>query len=91
VHSDGLGQNFYDCVALNTHNAAQAMEACIAYAGTAANCSDLWTCPMYSGTTFVCEGAGGTTCDTSCWAYGGTISGNVTSCGGCNIKQGTWN
>jgi hypothetical protein len=46
---------------------------------------------MYPSTTFVCEGAGGTTCDTYCWAYGGTISGQVTSCGGCTIKVGNWN
>jgi hypothetical protein len=96
VHNDGLGQNFYDCVALNTHNSGEAMAACIAYAlsigKTAADCSDGWGCPMYPSTTFVCQGAGGTSCDTDCWGYGSTASGWVTSCTvGCNVKQGTWN
>ena len=47
THSNGLGQNFYDCVAQGTHDQTQATKACTAYT------SNMNVCLMYS-----CMGGG---------------------------------
>lgn len=81
IHSNGLGQNFFDCAPLGTYNVTQAMEACQAYIAvnpTAGTC-----------TTFICSGSSelivGTTSSTNCasWAYSGSNVGHVFQ--GCNF------
>jgi hypothetical protein len=96
THSDGLGQSYYDCNPLSTHNTSQALEACTAYAQStghsASNCSDQWQCPAEGNATMVCYSTtGGATCSTFCWSYSGTSAGWVTSCADCTASVGTWN
>jgi hypothetical protein len=68
-HSNGLGQFFFDCVALGTYDATQAAEAAAAWSSTGADTS-----------SFPC---GGTTCyarqTTQCavWCYNGADAGKV--------------
>jgi hypothetical protein len=98
--SIGLGQSWYDCVALNTYNVTQATAACYARFGAAGNCTADPSCG--SGGTKVTQP---TVCNfpstgcTTCWSYG-TIAGNypttagtITSCA-CTAtvsSLGTWN
>jgi hypothetical protein len=90
-----VGQSFYDCNALGTHTDPSAMAACTAYAltqgGSAANCSDGWTCPVNSATAVCYGNTSGTTCTKFCWYYLGSSIGTVTSCSACDISAGTWN
>lgn len=62
-HSNGVGDNWYDCVALNTYDQTQAMAACQA-AGNS-NCYDTY-CIGYTGSGLVC---GGTNAQCTCWWY----------------------
>jgi hypothetical protein len=72
MHSNGLGQSFYDCLPLGTITMAQAFEACLALTGDAGACAnDPVTC-----------GAGDQVCttassDCACWRYNGTNAGKV--------------
>jgi len=52
AHSNGLGQNFYDCSSLGTYTQASAIEACAAFSGSSASCC--------SGTFWANYVAGGT-------------------------------
>jgi Cys-rich repeat protein len=96
-HADGLGQNYYDCTALNTFNGSQALEACTAYAiaqgKTVSNCSDGWTCTSLPSVTSVCYSnvAGSNSCDTDCWQENGGHGGWVVTCADCTTRIGTWN
>jgi hypothetical protein len=82
THSNGVGQSFYDCGALGTHNAASATEACEAFAGAGACkgstvcCNGLLGLCVAVGTTdeSVCGTAGGVS---HCWQYSGTNAGTV--------------
>src|ERR1019366_3861542 len=77
IHSNGVGQNYYDCNNLytpspNTFTPIAATEACTAWAisqgKTAAACSDGWKCS--GGSPTVCYSTdGGNTCATYCWGY----------------------
>ena len=69
------GQNFYDCVALNTYNATQALKACAAYTGNAALCTDYGeVCDTdgdifnFPDTSIVCADG---VADCACWSYDG--------------------
>jgi hypothetical protein len=71
VHANGLGQNFFDCTPLGTHNAAQAMEACVAYTGNSLQCR----AAMCGDTPVVCSSESATSC--ACWAFLGAGAGHV--------------
>jgi hypothetical protein len=102
IHSDGVGQNYYDCNNLYTtspsctYTATEALAACAAYAtsvgGSASNCSDGWAC---SGQAWkmVCYSANGKTCGGYCWGYTcGHDAGWVTTCSSCpEAQSATWN
>ncbi len=90
AHSDGVGQNYYDCNGLYTGAAcsdAAAIEACTAYAisigGSAAGCSDGWGCCVGKncnpGPPFtVCYSVNGTSPSGNyCWGYNDGSSGNL--------------
>jgi hypothetical protein len=92
THSDGVGQSYYDCNPLGTYSSVTAIEACTAYAnsvgGSAANCSDGWTC---TGDTIadVCYGnTAGTVCSTYCWGYAGAEASFVYTCACPDAKAG---
>jgi hypothetical protein len=95
THADGVGQNYYDCNALNTHNSNQALEACTAYAisqsKSATNCTDGWMCSSLGATPYVCFSADGFSCTNYCWQYTGAEAGWVNSCTNCTVKSGQWN
>jgi hypothetical protein len=91
--SIGLGDSWYDCVAVGTDNVTQATAACVAWKG-AGQCSGGWTCG--TGLHVVAQD---TICDnacTMCWSYataGGTYpttAGTVTDCGCPGTVLGTW-
>ncbi|HET9304817.1 MAG TPA: DNRLRE domain-containing protein [Candidatus Sulfotelmatobacter sp.] len=94
THSDGLGQNFYDCNPLGTYNASTAMEAGTAYeisvGGSSSNVTDGFTCGG-TGLTFVCTT--NTTGPVYCWGYSSGEAGQVSN-GTCPWDSGvvaTWN
>jgi hypothetical protein len=96
-HSDGVGQNFYDCNPLDTYSAGSALEACTAYAvslgKTAAYCSDGWGCEANTSLDEACytPQADGSTCSTYCWVYSGNSEiGWVTDCSDCQTEVSTW-
>jgi hypothetical protein len=74
AHSDGLGQTFFDCVPLGTHNQAQAFEACAAFTGNMSLCVAVGCAPGNE----VCS-TGFTSC--ACWKYQGNNVGHVSSPG----------
>lgn len=103
-----MGQNFYDCNDLYTGAAcsdAAAIEACTAYAislgGTAADCSDGWSCNCnHSGTVCnppytVCYSTDGMTpAGNYCFGYSGSSPNfecQVTNTGCPGVAEGTWN
>jgi hypothetical protein len=96
AHDNGVGQSFFDCAALGTHNQTQAMEACKAYTGDASGAQCM---------AFACQGGGqnGVVCNQTsplacvCWNYTGTNighfhnSGVVGQCFCPSAAEGTWN
>jgi hypothetical protein len=101
VHSNGVGQSFYDCNPVGTHTLASAVEACLAYAKTVngnANANDCvggWGCPAGSTSTVaVCYSAQGgmVNCTNYCWTYMGNTTGDVQGCNApCNQSMAPWN
>jgi hypothetical protein len=99
VHSNGVGQSFYDCNPTGTHTLASAIEACLAYAktvgGNANDCVGGWGCPQGSmQNVAVCYSAQGgmVVCSNYCWTYIGATTGDVQSCqGACTNSLATWN
>jgi hypothetical protein len=100
VHTNGVGQSFYDCNPVQTHTLTSAIEACLAYAqtvgGNANDCVGGWGCPPGSTSVVaVCYAAQGGTvnCDNYCWTYVGPTSGDVQSCNdpNCSHSLATWN
>jgi hypothetical protein len=71
IHSNGVGQNFYDCNAAGTNTDAAATEACVAYAlsvgGTPSDCTDGWYCQDQP--SQVCFNSSGPATQ-YCWGYG---------------------
>ncbi|HLK38771.1 MAG TPA: hypothetical protein VKU41_18545 [Polyangiaceae bacterium] len=98
THSNGVGQNFYDCLALGTYNALQQLAACVAFTGDAAKCMsvNMPSCPafLFNPTMAVCST--GSQCD--CWflpapgATQGTVQAATGSVCGCPVNNSpTWN
>jgi hypothetical protein len=89
IHSNGIGENFYDCNSVGTHNATQGQEACAA-AG-AMGCVGSSKCCLLSalgaciGTTSssIC-GTVGNKC--YCWQYVGTAPGTVQTMSSANCS-----
>ncbi len=72
MHSDGLGQSFYDCVPLNTYTLTEALAACAAFTGHQDACAnDPITCAAGDQ---VCS-SGYSLC--ACWRYFGPNAGKV--------------
>jgi hypothetical protein len=91
VHSDGVGQSFYDCNGANTVSSASAMEACTAYAGDSRKCSTGWDCSG-NPAKFVCFSTdNGADCSDYCWGYSGSSAGQVLDCTCPGNKVGSWN
>jgi hypothetical protein len=90
VHSNGLGQHYYDCQALDTFNQTQAMEACIASGGTANTCVQLQCISGQTTSDVICNNSGAGNCD--CWQYDGAFAGHVnTSCQCPSGADPLWN
>jgi outer membrane protein assembly factor BamB len=96
THSNGVGQNYFDCNPLGTFNEHQAAEAGTAYelsiGGTAADVSDGWNCG--TAPNFVCATNASQTVFHFCWGYSSPEAGQVNAGGNCpwasNIV-GSWN
>jgi hypothetical protein len=71
-HDNGIAQNFYDCVAKNTYNQIQAIEACTAYTGNSNLCT-MYTC-VNPKDDLEC-GVINNIC--VCWDYNGAAAGHV--------------
>jgi hypothetical protein len=95
THADGTGQSYYDCNPTKTFTVITAMEACTAYAasvgGTAANCSDGWSCNSKAPFDVCYGNTAGTTCQTYCWGYSGARGGTLYTCSCPDSTAGTWN
>ena len=92
THSNGAGQNYYDCNALNTYDLSAGTEACTAYTGNQASCSGS-SCAGPGSNLVVCGTTGGSC---TCWDYSGTNSGHVYSSGSTacycpTSSSATWN
>ena len=98
THSNGVGQNFYDCFTLGTYNALQQLAACAAFTGDAAKCMNvnMPSCPAFllNPTMAVCSM--GSQCD--CWflpapgATQGTVQASTGNVCGCPLGNSpTWN
>ena len=88
THANGIGQSFYDCVALGTHNLNQAKEACLAYTGNASLCV-LGNCTGGGQNLVVCSNSP----TANCWNYSGSNIGHV-HVGSLNCPSSadpTWN
>jgi hypothetical protein len=91
VHSNGVGQKFYDCNPLGTYNEAQARAACAAYTKDAALCV-AFGCSSNQGSV-VCSDAS-VTC--YCWKYAAgssSVNGKVSTTCGCpdSMSATSWN
>ncbi len=98
VHSNGVGQSFYDCNPVGTHTLAAAIEACMAYAmtvgGNSKDCVGGWDCGGGTSTVAVCYSSAGNmiTCTNYCWTYIGTTTGDVQACNApCGQSMASWN
>jgi hypothetical protein len=77
THSNGVGGDYYDCVAKGTYDLTEATEACASYTGNAGVCATS-SCNGPGSNHVVC-GAQGTVC--VCWDYSGSNLGHVFSSG----------
>jgi hypothetical protein len=73
MHSNGVGQSYYDCTAVGTYSQGQAQAACLSFTGNAAQCA-VASCTGPGQNVVVCS-SGAATCQ--CWNYTGTIAGHV--------------
>jgi hypothetical protein len=101
VHTNGVGEPFYDCFADGTYTEVTAIDACSAYAtsigGSPSGCSGGWTCSG-NPTQYVCYGIGHNfgTCANYCWLYTGTApdggpgAGQVIDCSCPGNYIGPW-
>jgi hypothetical protein len=72
-HANGLGQSFWDCVALNTYDQTQGTEACAAYTGNQNACS-VYSCTGGGQNKVVCGVTNGLC---ACWNFSGSNVGKV--------------
>src|SRR5262249_28864544 len=84
THNDGVGHNFYDCVALGTSNPTQALEACAAYTGNASMCH-AFSCKPPGQNAVVCSDAFSGSC--VCWNYSGGNVGHVFNSGASGVSN----
>jgi hypothetical protein len=89
-HSNGIGQNYYDCNPLGTYTEGAAMAACVASTGTPAQCA-LYVCVGNDGSLVCSLGAGCT-----CWKYDpgkSGINGRISTSCLCPISASdpSWN
>lgn len=97
THSNGLGQNFYDCVALGTINATQAASARAAWAATQSGVTNgAGLCQTGSDKSDCLTARTATSCATWCYdptssLYGGKVVLNTTSTCICPTSGVTWN
>ncbi len=97
THSNGIGQNYYDCVEAGTWNQTQAAEACTAYTKNQFVCQAAGCIGSDGGPTgdlVICGNPDGGTC--ACWNYQGPDIGYVhqsgnTSCFCPNTNDFKWN
>lgn len=93
-HANGIGQNFYDCVAQKTYDQTQATEACTAYTSNQNACL-LYQCDLGdAGKDELVCGLSGNVC--ACWTYLGLYVGHVhksadSSCFCPTSNDATWN
>jgi len=92
VHENGLGQNFYDCVQLGTHDLSQAEAACLAFTGDALRCHDyglVCNGDLSGGadTRVVCGDYTVNSGDCACWGYSGPAAGYVYNAAGTTSCQ----
>ena len=93
THSDGLGQDYYNCSPLDTYTQGTAIEAGTAYeisiGGSSANVSTGWSCPN-SSLVFVCatNSAGAALV---CWGYEGSETGQFSGPNCPWVESGAWN
>ncbi len=87
THANGVGQSFYDCNAKGTVSSAQATEACVAFTGSAGQCSSSQICCalglgglclLGSTAMSVCGSVQG---QCFCWQYSGGAPGTVQAVG----------
>jgi hypothetical protein len=100
MHSDGVGETYYDCAPLATYNNAEALAACTAFAtahgGSLADCESN-DCPATKNSPIdyiVCsDGIVGSGIPCYCWGYGGPSKGNVDNAdpdpANCGCPDGT--
>jgi len=90
THSNGVGQTWQDCVPLGTYEQSEAMKACVAATGSAAQCAVVGCGSAVQ--NMVCVNSTSLPCD--CWAYQSQstgVSGHVsTSCGCPGAGDPTW-
>jgi hypothetical protein len=84
MHSDGVGETYYDCAPVGTYTDAEALAACTAFAtahgGSMADCESN-DCPATKNSPtdyIVCsDGVPNSGIPCYCWGYGGPSKGNV--------------
>jgi hypothetical protein len=64
VHSNGVGQPFYDCAPRGTYNATEQLAACAAFTGDATKCTNVATLCLFVQAVAVCS-TGASQC--YCW------------------------
>jgi hypothetical protein len=103
--ASGLGNTYYDCMALGTpgtattYSSMMAMEACVAHTGDPSKCSDGWSCTGPPNTAVCAQTAppGAPVANCDCWEYVGALAGHVSigdSTTTCYCSVGTdptWN
>lgn len=72
IHMNGYMGSYFDCAALGTYNATQALEAATSATGVGGTASDTWSCTNGTDTAHaVCKQ---TASSCSCWTYSTTNS-----------------
>jgi hypothetical protein len=91
-HTNGIGQSFFDCAASATHDATEALAACVAKTGDPNLCTN-FSCS--STTSVYCDSTCVKNCSPcNCWEYG-TGSANAghvnTACNCASPSDPAWN
>jgi hypothetical protein len=95
-HDNGIGQTFYDCAAYGTHDATEALAACVAKTGDKNKCLQ-YSCGGAHGTAVYCDSSCTAPCAADCWEYlppggSGGNPGRVNTSGYCaGNNDPAWN
>jgi hypothetical protein len=90
THSNGLGQNYFDCNPVQTFTANTATEACMAYTAVVGGTCQTFTCGAVTNPVVCAADASST--PTACWGFTGANAGHVVSGGLCpTTTDPTWN